>query len=503
MAFTMEPEKRDLYSSHTTSDESPNEYSPERVPASEIVLPTLHNTTEAKLMRKIDLRVVPALCIMFLLAFLDKVNIANAEVFGMSKEININKGTQYNNALVILYVPYIILEIPSNIYLKKLTPHVWLSCGMLFFGFVTMTQGFVTNYGGILTARFFLGVAETPMYPGAFYIISMWYKRYESQRRFTFFYASISLAGAFGGLLASAIGKMEGVGNYSGWRWIFIIEGLLTMVVGAIFFFVIPDFPETTKWLTAEELAFVQARLAIDQGASAHARQIQFKDVTNVFRDWKVWIAGFMYFALLLPGYSYAYFAPAVIQRFGYTPIQTQLHSVPPWAATFVWCMLIATVSDLTKKRYLWIVVSISMGCIGCIVLLATDHTMIKTQYAMLFLFVMGAYGATSVMVCWFAMNLGGHHRRSVGSAWQIACGQIGGIIAVYSFLKKDKPEYTPGFAICLGFLVLAMLLAGVLFLGYARENRRRDKAGLTKGVETVEEKEVLGDLASGYRYML
>lgn len=295
---------------------------------------------------------------------------------------------------------------------------------------------------------------------------------------------------------------MDGLGNYAGWRWIFIMEGLLTMVVGAIFFWVLPDFPETAKWITEEERAFIAARLTPDQGASAHSRKIQMKDITQVFRDWKVWIAGFMYFALLLPGYSYAYFSPAVIKRFGFSPTKTQLWSVPPWAVTFFWCMLVATASDFTRKRYLWIVVSVTIGSVGCIVLLSTNHTMIKTQYGALFLFVMGSYGAVPIMICWFAMNLGGHHRRSVGSAWQIACGQIGGIISVYSFLKKDMPEYRPGFAICLSFLVLAMVLAGILFVGYAMENRKRDKAGLDR-VEDSEQKEELGDLAKDYRYML
>lgn len=333
----------------------------------------------------------------------------------------------------------------------------------------------------------------------------MWYKRHESQRRFTFFYASISLAGAFGGLLASAIGKMDGVGGYHGWRWIFILEGILTMVVAMIFFFLLPDFPETAKWVTPQERAYIDARLSADQGASAHARKITMKDILHVFTDWKVWIAGFMYFAVLIPGYSYAYFSPAIIQRFGYSPIKTQLYSVPPWACAWVWCMLIATLSDWTRKRYVWIVTSLAVAIVGCIVLLATSHHQIHVQYAMLFLFVSGNYGAVSILICWFAMNLGGHHRRSVGSAWQIAAGQVGGIVAVYTFLKKDSPEYVPGFAICLAFMVLGVVLAGGYYGGCWRENRLRERRGV-EGLAIKEDRETreeLGDLSNEYRYML
>lgn len=138
----------------------------------------------------------------------------------------------------------------------------------------------------------------------------MWYRREESQRRFSFFFSSTTLAGAFGGLLASAIGKLDGYNGMRAWKWIFILEGLLTCVVAFALFFLIPDFPEDAKWLTEEERAYVKARLEADQGKSAAERHIGFKDVINVFKDYKVIIGGFMYFGLIVPAYGYAYFAP-------------------------------------------------------------------------------------------------------------------------------------------------------------------------------------------------
>lgn len=181
------------------------------------------HTTQRKLVTKIDFRVIPVLSILYLLAFLDRTNIANASVFGLQKDLNL-KSTEYNTALTIFFIPYILFEIPSNILLKKLKPHVWLSACMFLFGFVTIMQGLVKNYSGLLATRFFLGLAETGMFPGSFYLIGMWYKRSEAQRRYSFFFGSTSLAGAFGGLLASAIGKMDGMRGYHGWRWIFILE---------------------------------------------------------------------------------------------------------------------------------------------------------------------------------------------------------------------------------------------------------------------------------------
>ena len=204
---------------------------------------------------------------MYLLAFLDRTNIANASVFGLQKDLGLT-GDQYNTALTMFFIPYIVFEIPSNIILKRLKPHVWLSACMFLFGLVTICQGLVHNWSGLLATRFFLGLAETGMFPGSFYLIGMWYKRSEAQKRYSFFFGSTSLAGAFGGLLASAIGKMNGMRGYLGWRWIFIlgiplspfvvlprgthtdsgIEGVLSCVVSFALYFMIPDFPEEAKW---------------------------------------------------------------------------------------------------------------------------------------------------------------------------------------------------------------------------------------------------------------
>lgn len=113
-----------------------------------------------------------ALIDFLVLAFLDRVNIANANIFGMSEELNLIDD-RYNVAVVIFFVPYCLLEIPSNILLKKFKPHVWLGLNMFGFGFVTIMQGLVQNYSGLLATRFFLGVFETGMFPGCFYLIGM------------------------------------------------------------------------------------------------------------------------------------------------------------------------------------------------------------------------------------------------------------------------------------------------------------------------------------------
>jgi sugar phosphate permease len=330
----------------------------------------------------------------------------------------------------------------------------------------------------------------------------MWYRRHEAQRRYSFFFNSTTLAGAFGGLLASAIGKMDGLNGYKGWRWIFILEGTLTCVVSFAFFFLIPDFPEHSKWLTEEERTYVTARLRADQGKSAAERKITVKDVINVFKDPKIFLGGISYFGLIVPAYGYAYFSPGIIQSLGgYSAIQTQLHSVPPWAAAFVFAMVIAYASDKTRHRFAFAVFPL-LVCMTGFAILISEHKNMHLQYGALFLVAMGAYTAMPVIVCWFNMNLGGHHRRAVGSAWQVGFGNIGGIIAVFAFLKKDAPKYITGYSICISFVCLSLLSCIAYLTMCAVQNRRRDRAVTDRSL-TEYEKTELGDMSPDYRYLL
>ncbi|KAE8423467.1 MFS transporter [Aspergillus pseudocaelatus] len=462
----------------------------------------IKSISERKLMAKIDLHLLPCLCILYLLAFLDRVNVSNAAILGLKEDLNLEQGTKFNTALTIFFVPYIFCEIPSNILLKKLKPHVWLSGCMFMFGVVMICQGFVTNWGGLMTTRFFLGVFEAGMFPGCFYLMGMWYRRSEAQKRFSFFFSSTSLAGGFGGLLAYGLSQMGGIRGYSGWRWVFIIEGIITAVVALVLFFLIPDFPEDAKWLNEVERAFIREKLASDVGKSAHQVQMGWSEIATVLKDYKVILGGIMYFGLIVPAYSYAFFAPSIIKSYGYDSVTTQLYSIPPWVASFGFSMIIAFCSDRLKHRFAFTVIPLMIAIAGFAMLFSihgTDHR--TAEYGALFLVTCGAYSAMPVIVCWFAMNLGGHHRRSVGIAWQIGFGNIGGIIATYCFLEKDAPLYKPGYSVCMAFCCLTIAACCAYMAAMWFDNRKRDNSPVDPNAISDEQAEYLGDLAPTYRY--
>ena len=208
-----------------------------------------------------------------------------------------------------------------------------------------------------------------------------------------------------------------------------------------------------------------------------------------------------MYFGLIVPAYGYAYFAPGIIQTYGYDPIETQLHSVPPWAAAFGFSMLMATLSDYTRMRLPFAIFTICVAITGFGILISV-HDYQRLQYGALFLVTMGAYSAMPIVVCWFNMNLGGHHRRAVGSAWQVGFGNIGGIIAVFAFLEKDAPKYIPGYSISISFTILSIIACIIYGVGCFTANKQRSRMPVDLSLSEHEKTE-MGDLSPEYRYLL
>ncbi|KAF2117336.1 putative allantoate permease [Lophiotrema nucula] len=426
------------------------------------------SVNERALVRKIDLRLLPILFVVYVAAFLDRVNISNALTMGLQKDLKLTTD-QPNIALTIFFVPYVLFEIPSNILLKRLSPHVWLSFCTVLFGIAMLAQGFVKNFGGIMATRFFLGVAEAGIFPGSFYLLSFWYKREESQKRFSVFWCSVLTAGAFGGLLASAIAKLNGTAGLQNWRWIFILEGIGTIVIGIISYFTISDFPQSAKWLTEEERALVKERAGHDHTSVP----IGLKDIAWFFKSPMRVVGAFMYWGIIVPIYSYSYFAPTIIKTFGYTVIKTQLRSVIPFAAALALVLIVAWASDYTQLRYPFVMFGLIL-CIAGLGTLMSVHHNLSVQFGALCLVAMGAFSSGIVMICWYVMNLHGHIERSIGTAWLISFGNTGGIVATFAFLSKDAPYYRTGYSICMGAVVFGAVCASAYaFLVFkARRNK-------------------------------
>ncbi|KAK0935149.1 hypothetical protein LTR29_013249 [Friedmanniomyces endolithicus] len=453
---------------------------------------------EKKLLRKLDLRVVPALWFLYMLAFLDRTNIGNAKIQGLTKDLKMT-GNDYNIALMIFFPSYIVFEVPSNILIKRLAPSTWLSLIMFLWGVITICQGLVQTKTQLYIMRFLLGIFESGFFPGCMYLISMYYKRYENQWRFNIFFSGSILAGSFSGLLAYAIAHMDGVAGYAGWRWIFILEGLVTAIVAIAAKWFIVDWPETATFLTNEEKRLLIARLSADV-ADAKMNRLDKPAVKRIFSDWKMYLGTLMYLGIVNTGYATSFFTPTILTELGYKAEKAQVRSIPIFIVAAVVCMATAWCSDRLRHRYAFAITGICIATIGYVVLLCQHSVSINGRYAAIFLIVSGGYMCQPITLGWINNTMGGHYKRSVASAFQVGFGNIGGIIASNIFITNQAPLYKTGYGVSLALIWVTALSCTGLLVGLMVENRKRERGDRDWRLETSEA-DNLGDDHPHFRF--
>ncbi|KAG9080073.1 hypothetical protein FRC06_007104, partial [Ceratobasidium sp. 370] len=349
-----------------------------------------------RLLRKMDWNIVPFLALLYLLSFLDRTNIGNARLAGLEADLGMNKlSLQYNTALgkcpqprSIFFPFYVAAEIPSNMMLKRTRPSLWFATIMVAWGLCMTFMGFVTSYPGLLVARAFLGIAEGGLFPGVTFYITMWYRRHECGLRMAIFFSAATAAGAFGGLLARGISEMNGIGGKAGWAWIFILEGLLTLIIAGIAFFVINDYPETARFLNEEERTEVVRRLREDR--SALADEFGMRYFWDAIKDWKIWVHMFITIGIYTPLYSFSLFLPTIIKNMGYTNEKSQLMTVPPYVAACLCTIAAGKIADSHKKRGPYMIFFCLLAIVGFTLLISSHKP--GLQYAGTFLAAMGVY---------------------------------------------------------------------------------------------------------------
>lgn len=374
--------------------------------------------------------------------------------------------------LTIFFISYCIFEIPSNIALKKTSPRLWLSTLMLVWGIVMTLMGRVKSYGGLLGTRFALGATEAGIFPGCIFYLSMWYPRYELLSRLTLFFVSTSLAGAFGGILAWAIGHMSGVSGQSGWVWIFVIEGCVTILVAFAGYFIIQPYPKSAKFLSEREQGILKHWLSIGND-SLREDEFSWSEVRDTFKDIRIWLYTLVWMGIALPFYSLSLFLPTIIKNMGYSSARAQLLSVPPYAVAFAVSLLVAvTVEKTNFSRGYAIICSVMVGAIGFILLVSDLKP--GVQYLGTIFATGGLYPAASIAYTWLASNVSGQVKRAIATAIQISIGDIGAIIGTQVYRSNQAPRYALGNGFSLGFIGLTIVSSAVLRYVLSKDNAFR-----------------------------
>ncbi|KAM6498405.1 MFS general substrate transporter [Amanita muscaria] len=480
---------------------------------------------EKKLMRKVDWHVVPWLSVLYLFAFLDRGSIGNARLYNMEPDLNITD-QQYLIGLTVFFFPYAILEPVSNVVLRRFRPSIWLPGMMLLWGITMTLHGIMRDYSDYLALRFFLGFFEAGLYPGVIFYISSWYRRTELGFRVGMFFSSATIAGAFSGLLAAAIANMHELtgaayASIPAWAWIFIIEGLATIIIAVASFFIVQDFPESAKFLTEAERVFTVRRLRQDMQFSAGGgEKLKLRYIWQSLSDWKTWIAMVIYAGFDGPLYAFSLFTPTIINQpclsadytdillSGYQATVANLLSIP----VYVWGCLVTCFVGFLGDRLLnsrsWINFALfGTGLVGYIILIVSRSP--GLSYFAVYLGVSA----------WIATNTEGAYKRSVTLGLAVGFGNINGAVATNIYRAQDKPWYRLGHSIVLGYIAIGFIASAILLVMLRRENARRERGERDEVIEGIENKraderngfycsveeaqEEKGDNWSGFRYTL
>ncbi|KAL8773501.1 MAG: hypothetical protein Q9209_001605 [Squamulea sp. 1 TL-2023] len=466
-----------------------------------IDVPKFDQTAEQKLVRKLDLHIIPIFMLLYLFSFLDRVNIGNARLYGMEDDLGL-EGNQYQTAVSILFVTYILSEVPSNLVLKKFTPSRWISFITTSWGIIATLTGITQNYAGLIACRLLLGLFEGGLFPGATVYLTLFYTKRELALRVGYLFCSAAIAGAIGGLLAYGIGFMDGVSGQSGWRWILIIEGLPSFVLGIATWFLLADNPETAFYLSSEEKHLMKERLDRQIGQTASAQEFHKADVYAALKDWKVYAFCAGQFGTDTMLYGYSTFLPTIIKGIGnWSTAQTQALTIPCYCLGALSYLVVARISDSQQKRGLYTVIFGGISVIGYGVLIA-DSSM-SVHYFGCFLVALGLYVTTGLPLAWLANNQPRYGKRTTATGMQLSIGNTSGIMAAFLYPTSEGSRFIRGHAVTLAMVGIANVIFAFMSWYLSRQNTRRRRGEEDAKVANMSEDEIadLGDRSPRFDY--
>jgi sugar phosphate permease len=321
--------------------------------------------------------------------------------------------------------------------------------------------------------RFFLGVFEAAFISGAPYLTTVMYPRGEWGKRICIYLSATPLAGAFGGWIAYGIARIPNPSIYS-WQVLFILEGLLTIVVGITCIWVLPDRPHNTRWLTPRERDVATYRMMRD-GNRTHGK-IHWKVVLKQLQDWRLAFNIAIYMGQVLSTYTIATFTPIIVRTMGYDNVQAQLMTAPPYCVAFVMVFVMGYTSDKLKSCSGLLVLNSIVAAIGFLMLAVLPHTSEKARYGALFLVLTGILSGVTMSVGNITSNCCGDIKKGIATGLFQACGSTMGIATGYLFPATDDPGYKTGFWTLFAATCFTGVGAAIQTVLTIRENKRRDR---------------------------
>ncbi|EPS30766.1 hypothetical protein PDE_05718 [Penicillium oxalicum 114-2] len=435
-------------------------------------------TREKALIWKQDRKIVPLCAAIYLLCYLDRSNIGNAKILNadthndMLSETNMTP-YQFTIALMVFLIAYALFEVPSNYFLKKLRPSRWIAFLMLAWGATTMGLGGAHNHAQVTGLRFLLGAMEAGLFPGLVYYLTFWYRNSERSMRVALILASATLAGAFGGAIAFGVGHMNGAHGLSAWRWLFIIEGAPSCASAILVWFLLPDYPETTRWLSAEEKELAADRLQLE-GSQGSANAMSWGDAKAVLVDWRLYAHYAVYFGISTPFSSLSLFTPAITAGLGYSNLRAQLMTVPPYAVAYVVTLTVAWSADHFNSRGLHSAVFSLIGAMGFLASAVLPPDAYLHRYGCLIVAASGSFACIPPLLGWLSSNLRSTAGAGLAIALNVSVGAPGQIVGVWIYKANEaKKGYPTGHWTNAALLLMVTVGCVLLRIYYGWKNSR------------------------------
>ncbi|KAK9778374.1 putative Major facilitator superfamily (MFS) profile domain-containing protein [Seiridium cardinale] len=466
---------------------------------------------EKSLKRKLDAR-CSLFIFLYIMNYLDRNNIAAARLKGLQSDLRLDN-TQYSTCLSILYVGYILMQVPSNILINRISrPSIYIGCAMLVWGVVSTLSGITTNFTGMVLTRFFLGFIEAAFLPGALMILSKWYTRRELTTRNAVLFCGNLISNAFSALIgAGVLSNMQGVLGHAAWRWLFWIEGAITMAFAISSAFILPDLPHNSRGFTAEELEVAQLRMLEDVGEADEdsAGQGVFAGFNMAIKDVKIYVMSITFTAYVV-GLSFNAFFPTLTGTLGFDYVPTLLMSAPPWVFSCIMSLINAWHADRTGEKFWHIVGPICVGLVGFIISMSTLNT--AARYVALFLQA-SSYAGFIVFYSWISSTFPRPPaKRAVAIAFINAFSQLGNVAGSYVWNLSDN-GYRKSYGIVLSMFGVTILGCFMIRMMLIRLNKQLeqgetawetqpDVAQHTAEMENMDSPEEAHKMVKGFRYL-
>ena len=401
-------------------------------------------------------RLIPFLFLLYIVAYLDRLTVGFAAL-QMNRALGFS-GTTYGFGAGVFFLSYVLFEIPSNVILARVGARLWIARIMITWGIVSSGMMFVRGSSGFYTLRFLLGVAEAGFFPGIIFYITRWFPARERARTIATFMTATLTAGVIGAPISGALLGISAAG-LAGWQWLFLLEGLPSIVLGVVVLFVLPDGPESASWLSVAERDTILGELRADELASGRASHT-LGEALSSGRVWFVAVAHFCLIAITL--YGIGFWMPQILKRAsGGTDFEVGLLAAIPYAAGVVAMVLAGRHSDRTGERRWHVAIAAAVSALG---LLAT--TFATTTIPTVAAFTLAMIGLASIFGPFWALAT--MTARGVGAAAAIALinsvGNIGGFVGPYLLgaINDATHSFTYGFLAIAGLMLTG---AGLVLL--------------------------------------